>query len=418
LSRRTVTLRRYLTSLVTVVVVIAVALTATASAPRRFLAVPLSPSRLTGDASRGGDEVNVAESIGIGAALNVATPDRAPDHARTNLATFAGPVTVAKNLIVDATGARVVLAGAADYLMPFYTADNGQPDSALAQSVPVNFDRRDQDFAAMKAAGYNAVRVPVSTDVFSANPYFGGGTAAYLQRMREIATSATNAGLYVIVGWWGLLGGAQSAAALQPALTMMKAVADALRDFPSVLYEPVNEPFNISWPDWHNAMTTIMTWWRTTIGYHGPLIIDTINWSWSFDAGQATQLQTFDAKLLGGTSQLVFANHRYANASSCFCGAEQSSWQSEIGANVATFPILGTEYGWFNHQGAPRPSWNDQLFAYLAQRAVPAGLNGAIAFVWHWVDDNSMTTSASAPNAYAAAYHDNFVAALPLTPLP
>ncbi len=88
----------------------------------------------------------------------------------------------------------------------------------------------------------------------------------------------------------------------------------------------------------------------------------------------------------------MFANHRYANASTCFCGAEQSSWQSEIGANVATFPILGTEYGWFNHQGAPHPTWNNQLFAYLAQPAVPAGLNGAIAFVWHWVDDNSMTT--------------------------
>ncbi len=53
-------------------------------------------------------------------------------------------LNVAKNILVDATGARVVLAGAADYLMPFYTAGNGGPDSALAQSVPVNFDRRDR----------------------------------------------------------------------------------------------------------------------------------------------------------------------------------------------------------------------------------------------------------------------------------
>ncbi len=321
-------------------------------------------------------------------------------------------LSVAKNLIVDTGGKRVVLTGASDYLVPFYTSDDGSPDPHLADAVTTDFGRRGDDFAAMRKAGYNTVRVPLGVNVYQNNPYYGGGSTEYLHRLQEVVTSAKAAGLYVIFGWWGLLGGQQSTEQLQPALDMMRAVAGQFAGNPEVLFEPVNEPNNLDWAGWQTSMKTIVTWWRQTIGYRGPLIIDTINYSWDFDAAQAKTLQSLDAGLLGADSQVVFANHRYANANTCFCGDELNDWQSSVGANVNTFPILGTEYGWFNNQGDPQPKWNSQLFSYLASKSVPAGMNGALAFVWHWVDQNSMTTDTSALDDNATMYDHDFVSAL------
>ena len=171
----------------------------------------------------------------------------------------------------------MVLTGAADYIMPFYT-DNGGADGGLSQATPDNYARRDADFAEMKADGYNTVRVPLSPDVYGTNPYFSGGSAAFLARLQAIVASAQQAGLYVIFGWWGQFDGPVTASSLQPLLNMQRDVANLFRTDPTVMYEPINEPYNVSWAQWQSGMAIIVNWWRTTIGYHGPLFIDTINW--------------------------------------------------------------------------------------------------------------------------------------------
>ena len=36
-------------------------------------------------------------------------------------------------------------------------------------------------------------------------------------------------------------------------------------------------------------------------------------------------------------------------------------------------------------------SWGKSFLTYLKDKAIPSGFNGALIFVWNWVDPNSMT---------------------------
>jgi hypothetical protein len=157
------------------------------------------------------------------------------------------------------------------------------------------------------------------------------------------------------------------------------------------MVEPVTEPEVESWLDWSARTAELLKYWRATLGYRGIVIVDTPYWSWTFDPKWALRVTSTDASLLGSQSQVVFANGRYSNGSDQFFGQDKATWAADILQHVDEFAILGSEYGWAN---APYPvswKWNQQFFRYLAETAVPAGINGALAFVWHWVDDNTMT---------------------------
>ena len=217
----------------------------------------------------------------------------------------------------------------------------------------------------------------------------------YVARLAAIAQSAQAAGLQVIFGWWDSLGdGSSWPAQASQVFPMMQRVVAAVGNDHNVMFEPWNEPNGVSWSQWLAVMTTTLTQFRSAFGYHGVLFIDTINWSWDFDPGQASALQAVDAALNGGTPELVFANHRYANANPCFCGSEATSWQSDVGRYVSAFPIAGTEYGYWNGDQNPvQPTWNAQLLTAIAA-LVPAGFNGYCDFVWDWVDPNTMVGGA------------------------
>lgn len=331
------------------------------------------------------------------------------DATNSSSSSSSAGIRIKGNTFVDDAGKRVLLTGVTDYLLPFYKQGT-QPDVDLERTTDVDYARRDADFKTMRAAKYNTVRVPLNADVFYHDVYGNGGSSGYLERMRKIVASARKAGIYIVFAWWGQFEGMTDAGAgIQPALNMMRTVAKTFGDDDHVLFEPINEPHDLSWPQWLDRMSSMLQWWRKTIGYKSALILDTINYSWDFNPSAATTLQRMDASLLGGKSQIAFANHRYANQSTCFCGQEQTSWQQTVGKYVGDYPIVGTEYGWYNNMGPPRPTWNDQLLTYLSRTSVPAGLNGALAFVWHWVDDNSMTGTNSTPNAFADSYDARFV---------
>ena len=303
----------------------------------------------------------------------------------------AGRPFVDGNILRASDGSRYVIKGVAAYLMPFTTAAGGGPDPAIAEVSAMDFANRDQIFAAMRAIGINTVRIPVGQQALNGDPYGLGGTAGYVQRLSEIVRSADGAGLRVIVGWWDSMGeGSSWPAQAAQDFGLMGQVVGALRSDPNVLFEPWNEPNGVTWGQWLTTMTATLGQFRTVFGYRGVLFIDTVNWSWDFDPAEARLLQAVDAGLNAGRSDLVFANHRYANGNSCFCGQEAASWQSEIGQYVSTFPIVGTEYGYWNGpQSSTEPTWNLQLLSALAAK-VSAGFNGYSDFVWDWVDPNTM----------------------------
>jgi len=121
------------------------------------------------------------------------------------------------------------------------------------------------------------------------------------------------------------------------AFPMMHAVALMFADNPGVIYEPFNEPHEISWDQWIVISEKMLQYWRATIGYRGVIIADTEGWSWAFDPTYVSALISYDGALLGQPNLLI-ANHRYPNGHVCFCGAERAWWNSLIGQYIGKFP--------------------------------------------------------------------------------
>lgn len=300
-------------------------------------------------------------------------------------------LTVHGNLVEQA-GQRYVVRGVTAYLLPFYGDRNGKPDPALQRAANHGYAERDAIFRRMHELGINIVRIPVGLPAVDGDPYRLGGLQGYLDRLDILATSAARANLSVIVGWWDSPNlGSQLPQRLSQFLPMMADVYRRLQHYAWVSYEPFNEPNSITWQQWLTVMQEVLRFWRSELHYRGVLWIDTLGFSWSFSPDYATRLQAFDSTS-DPPNQLVFSNHRYAGKESCFCGPELAKWQDRIGRYTGQFAIAGTEYGyWLDKMQDPQPAWNRQLLDYLVTTAIPAGFNGAIEFVWNWVDLNSMT---------------------------
>ncbi|HSK28129.1 MAG TPA: cellulase family glycosylhydrolase, partial [Jiangellales bacterium] len=325
------------------------------------------------------------------AALSVA-PGAARDLASAPRGTDEVPHLVVQGTVLrEAGGERFVVAGAADYLLPFYAADDGGPDPAVLEYTERSFRSRDAAFEEMRRAGINLVRVPLGPGPYVDDVYGLGGKQGYLRRLEQVLDSAHRAGLVVLLGWWPDEQDLTDAGWSQRLLSMMADVAGLVGDRPGVMIEPVNEPALDDWPSWSGAMTDLLTFWREDLAWRGVLVVDTPGFSWSLAVGPVRRLLAVDGRLLGGDPQLLVANHRYANDEECFCGDTLDEWVAEIGQHVDEVPVLGTEYGWFNAGFPVSDRWNQELFDHLATVAVPAGLNGAVAFLWSWVDPNSMT---------------------------
>lgn len=298
-------------------------------------------------------------------------------------------------LTVD--GERVVLAGASAYVLPFYLGPDGGADTSLASTTDRVYRERDAMLDRMAAAGVNTLRIPVGTQVFNHDDdvYGLGGPAGYLERLVAVVQSASDRDIRVVVGWWDAhRTGADWATSYSESFPMMRQVREALQEQPGVVYEPFNEPHDVTWDQWQTAMTETVRFWRTELDYDGVLLLDTIGYSWSFDPDYADAMMSVDAGLRpDGSAALAFANHRYANNSTCFCDDERATFEQSIGRYLPDYPIIGTEYGrWTGPDFVPQERWNAEFAAYVADSAVPAGLNGYLAFVWDWVDENSMTT--------------------------
>jgi len=307
-------------------------------------------------------------------------------------------VHVVKNLL-EANNRRFIVLGANMYLLPFYTRDDGTPDPDLARVSASGLANLDALFSRVAAEGFNSVRVPIGLATFGSTP---ASTQAAVSQIVKIARTAEAHGLYAIFSWFDATAlGASFPRHYSESFPSMAAVAAQVRTMKNVIIEPYNEPNNVSWHDWEAAMSQTLRYWRTNLDYKGILIVDTIDWSWNFDPGSARRLQRLDINLLGGADpQIVFANHRYATTNACFCSAEAQDWTSKIEHYVKSFPIVGTEYGNFSDTGPPQPGWVSQFLTHLSDSSVPRGLDGFIAFVWNWVDANTMTTTTGALTPY------------------
>lgn len=288
---------------------------------------------------------------------------------------------------------RFVLAGTSAYFLPFYPGADGRSDAALAETTERSYVNRQVILERMADSGVNTLRVPVSQASYGNDVYDLGGRSGYLRRLRELVSVASEKHIRVIIGWWDSHSdGAHWLTNFRKAFPMMHDVRKALRPWPEVMFEPFNEPHDITWEQWEPVMSDVITFWRKQLDYQGVLVLDTKDYSWAFDPDVAQRMLRLDGTLRAGKPAVLFANHRYANNQRCFCGQEQRSWDEEVGQYVGRFPLVGTEYGrWAGPSFTPQPQWNADFARHLSDIAIPGGLNGYLSFVWDWVDQNSMT---------------------------
>jgi len=293
---------------------------------------------------------------------------------------------------------RFVASGVVDYLLPFYK-DGSSADPTLARYSALDFAERDAMFAAMRKEGINLVRIPLGLPGFDGG-YGLGGQAGYLKELVETVSSARQAGLRVVLCWWDSLGwGSRLPEEYRSEWPMVASVVKAVGADPDVIYEPYNEPNGISWSQWEQISEATLKFWRHDLRYRGVLVLDTIGYSSEFSPSAASTIEAADRSLLGGPSQVVFANHLYPLSLDCFCGQARSQWISGVGRWSAQFPILGSEYGIYIEGYRPHLSWMDGLLPVLV-KAEGEGFNGVVLFVWNWADPNSLTSGGTKLNAY------------------
>lgn len=294
--------------------------------------------------------------------------------------------------VLTRDGQRLVLTGASAYLVPFYLAATGERDIGVEEHQV----KADPDATAwlrtMRERGFNTVRIPLTWQSSVMRAY-GYEPEEYARTVEKLVREADHLGLNVLLCWFDSAGmGSDLIHHYKEAFPAMKEVYDRVRNVPGVMIEPFNEPNDMSWSSWLTIMGDTVSFLRKDLEYRGVVVVDTIDYSWSFSPGPAGELQAKDRKLLGSEQpQVLFANHRYANTSECFCGREKATWERNFGAYTRQFPLLGGEYGNFNEGMGPTPRWVDEIFDHLVGTSVPNGLNGVLAFLWHWNDANTMT---------------------------
>jgi len=331
-------------------------------------------------------------------------------------ATVAAPYVSGNTLYYGDSGdgvlRRYVLKGAAVHFVEQYA------DATMQKYTLADWNNRDAILLKMRALGMNTIRIPLTYAAYDASQI--RSQTAWIDRLQSIVNAADAYDMNVIFSWWdGDTDAANWPSNYQKLFPMLTALFSRIGNHPRVMYEPWNEPNHVTWDQWLTPTQQTIAKLRS-LGYTGVIIVDTINWSWSFDPNKAQTILDFDAGVPPAPGprrapNILFSNHRYANTSTCFCDADpgKSEWQNEIGSQVGAFPIAGLEYGYFNNPYGPTPLWNQQFLQYVADTAVPAGFNGAMAFVWDWVDQNTMVSpdgERTNLTQWGGIYNDSFLA--------
>ena len=272
----------------------------------------------------------------------------------------------------------------------------------------------------LKAWGVNVIRFRLLAS------YYDGlsptDQAQQIQHLKDWQSAAQAAGMYLDITWWDSLDGpygqANWASNYKQAFPMMGDVIKALGPTnPWVVYEPFNEPDNVSEGSWLAAMQDTVKQFRAD-QYNGVLVLDTDGWSHVYNDADMTSLEQTDAGLVG-KSQLIFAKHdyaneHYANPDSSF---DSTHWAANAGGGASwdfsKHLVWETEFG--NYNGDPSTvhlAWSAGAATWMAQKVNDGTLVGATAFLYGpWYDANAITQSDNVtPTTWGGYVKTNFLA--------
>ncbi len=300
------------------------------------------------------------------------------------------------NLVVDTSGARLVIKGVVVEAYRDYAGGCGYVTDNLfktnASGGSTNLTLMVNKF---KALGVNTVRLAYNWHYLNTSAY------PNLSHYLDIAQALANAGIYVMPSDWGEA--STNLAQRAQSYPTFKAIVDGFRARgiePYLIFNPFNEPTNLSWSEWVPANKEALAYLRNTAGFRGIVILDTIGWASQNDATSFQDIRTYDASLLGGTANVGFSNHIYPNAPA-----------TRIDDGIAfgkTFPMVVGEMGQINPGvSGLDPNYVINVLNEEVQVGIPSGHNGTFAWMWNWCDDNDMTTAGqnyTDLNAYGQLY--------------
>lgn len=302
----------------------------------------------------------------------------------------------------------------------------GIQDSITTTHGVAQYAARQTVVNTIKSWGANTLRLRLLASDYNSQAFMS--KAAQLTQIQNWQTTAQAAGLYLQVCWWDALDGPYSAGnwatQYSSAFPMMTDVVNALgATNPWVVYEPFNEPNNVSDASWLAAMKATLTTFRG-LGYTGILLIDTTGWSHAYNDASMTALEQWDAGLIG-THQLIFCKHDYANEgyANPDSGFDFAHWAVNGGSwNFNAHLVCESEFG--NYNGSPSTvhnAWSSGAATWMASKVNDGTLVGAQAFLFGpWFDANAMTTSDNVTTTTWGGYvKTNFVGGVfPQTPPP
>ena len=294
------------------------------------------------------------------------------------------------------------------------------------------YQDRAQVIKTIQAWGGNVVRLRLLACDYNSQKYLSNSQE--LQQIKDWVTSASAAHLYVDIAWWDpaaydcpSAGGSAWANDYSEAFPMMDSVISTLGPTNQwVIYEPFNEPNNIADSSWLTAMEATDSRFRKD-GYMGVLVFDTNNYSHEYDGNRMSQLLSYDTSQTGmnSKSQAIFAKHDYANEyggnTSGFNSSEwptntynnpNGAWQFNATINNNKIMVWETEFGNYNNGYQSLP-WAQGAASWMAAKVNDGTLVGATAFVFNWVDPNSIVnTNDITPTMWGTYVESNFLKAV------
>lgn len=285
---------------------------------------------------------------------------------------------------------RLKLAGCAEWGINDFIANN-------ANTGGNNHANRVAACAKIASWGGNCIRLRVLADEYTYLPNMGS-TATYLQWVRDWRDAAKAQGIYLMICAWDSLDSQHGwnnggwANNYSQAFGMFAAIRSTLKvngaDDPFVFYEPFNEPNNVSTDQWMTAMTATIDTFRND-GYQGLLVLDSTQWSHTYDDGSFSALEAHDAsRRTAGKHNLAFARHDYTDD----YGGNWSydAWVNGTGGGATNHVLMETEFGNQNGSNENASFSAAETSGFRAQMFDRPNIAGGTAFLFNWVDDNRM----------------------------
>lgn len=279
------------------------------------------------------------------------------------------------------------------------------------------------NWTTIKSWGVNMVRIPLNesswlgTSCVDAGGYRGtvGATinpdpgGNYRSTVAAAVSSATAAGLYVVLDLHWTAPGSQCAATQNPmadtdhSLSFWSQVATAYKSYGNVMFEAFNEPFLSSLTSGENA-TTVLQQGGTITQYltGGSPYSVTSNWT---SAGHQQIVNAIRAT--GATNPILVSGQNYTTDLSTWLASRPTDPLNQIAATWHAYPSYGTTYG--------TAAYKLPNYGQTAYNSTLAIMNASIPVLITEFGDQNSAGTASAPFAssllpWADTNHVSYIA--------